>query len=315
MQMQKDACWSIFLSDDTRYADFVNGYVFRGAQVVTDDSIQERDTKVWLKILSGTKTKYLGKTRDMVRKVIFGVNFAIIGIENQETIDYAFPVRNMIYDAGEYEKQLKKIRKHVKKNSRGLIDGEYLYGFRKTDRLKPVVTFLLYSGEEPWQGPEGLWDMLDFTDISEQLKRLVQDYRINVVDIRRLEDTSVFHTDIKEVFDFIKYSNDKNKLKELVEGREYYRHMEEDAFETAVNYANAEELKIAKEKYGEGGKVNMCTAIQELMADSRNEGIEQGIQSCIVNMLMKNFTYEDIIEITGCSQETIDSVKRNLMQD
>jgi hypothetical protein len=73
---------------------------------------------------------------------------------------------------------------------------------------------------------------------------------------------------------------------ELVEGREYYRHMEEDAFETAVNYANAEELKIAKEKYGEGGKVNMCTAIQELMEDSRNEGIEhgieRGIQSCIV---------------------------------
>jgi hypothetical protein len=158
--------------------------------------------------------------------------------------------------------------------------------------------------------------MLDFTDISEQLKKLVQDYRINVVDIRRLEDTSVFHTDIKEVFDFIKCSNDKNKLIELVESREYYRHMEEDAFETAVNYANAEELKIAKEKYGEGGKVNMCTAIQELMADSRNEGIElgleRGLQTCILNMLIKNYNDEDICEIAGCNQEMIDRVRQSM---
>jgi hypothetical protein len=110
--------------------------------------------------------------------------------------------------------------------------------------------------------------------------------------------------DIKEVFDFIKCSNDKNKLIELVESREYYRHMEEDAFETVVNYANAEELKIAKEKYGEGGKVNMCTAIQELMADSRNEGIERGIDRSI-NALIETCqefdeSYEDTVSRIKC---------------
>ena len=41
------------------------------------------------------------------------------------------------------------------------------------------------------------------------------DYKINLVEIRKLEDTSVFKTDVRQVFDFIRCSNDKNALKKL----------------------------------------------------------------------------------------------------
>jgi hypothetical protein len=80
--------------------------------------------------------------------------------------------------------------------------------------------------------------------------------------------------------------------------------MEEDAFETAVNYASAEELKIAKEKYGEGGKVNMCTAIQELMADSRNEGIDRGELKNLVFLVSKKKTKNYTVEETADMLET-----------
>lgn len=46
---------------------------------------------------------------------------------------------------------------------------------------------------------------------------------------RKLKDTSVFKTDVRQVFDFIRCSEDKKKLKELVDGNEYYKNMEEDA--------------------------------------------------------------------------------------
>lgn len=66
------------------------------------------DTKVRLGGWKGLRRRQKRRKvlyRDLVRKTPFGVNFAIVGIENQEEIDYALPLRVLCYDAGEYEKQ------------------------------------------------------------------------------------------------------------------------------------------------------------------------------------------------------------------
>ena len=73
------------------------------------------------------------------------------------------------------------------------------------------------------------------------LKELVQDYKIKVVDIRRLADTSVFQTDVRQVFDFIRFAEKKKDLYELINNDSYYQNMEEDAFEVLVKYANIKE--------------------------------------------------------------------------
>lgn len=86
--------------------------------------------------------------------------------------------------------------------------------------MHPVVTFILYSGLGEWDGPESLHEMIDFTDIPENIIGMVPDYRINLVEIRKLIDTSVFKTDVRQVFDFIRHSEDKKALKNLVEGDE-----------------------------------------------------------------------------------------------
>jgi hypothetical protein len=200
----------------------------------------------------------------------------VVGVEGQETKDYAYPVREMLYDTEQYEKQLRKIRKAVRKDRGGLSGGEYLYGFRKSDRLKPVVTFLLYTGEEPWDKPLTLWDMLDFTDIPPSLAELVPNYRINVIDIRRLKNTDVFQTDVKEVFDYIRYSKDKEKLGKLVTENEYFQHMDEDAFDLVSSYLDADSIEIEKEDYRVEGGLNMCTAIKEMIEDGRLEGRQEG---------------------------------------
>ena len=97
--------------------------------VITDnytaEDLQEMDSQTIL----GKYYRRFGKNgrvhiRDMVRKVAFGVNFAIVGIESQEMVDYAMPLRCMVYDAGEYEKQADKIRRKLRK-SKGLSVGEY----------------------------------------------------------------------------------------------------------------------------------------------------------------------------------------------
>lgn len=132
----------------------------------------------------------------------------------QEEIDYSLVLRVMCYDAGKYEKQAAKIRKKVRRDGKGLSAGEYLYGFKKDSRLFPTVTFVLYYGEQEWDGARDLHGLLDFTDIPESLRKKVSNYQLHIVEVRRLKDTGMFRTDVKQVFDFIRYSRDKDKLKE-----------------------------------------------------------------------------------------------------
>lgn len=259
--MAQDIEWKGYLADNDRYADIINGVVCGGKQIITGGDLYELDAQG------------KNKARDILRKAAFGVNFAIIGIENQEIIDYSMPLRNMLYDAGEYEKQVAKIRKKVRKKNVGLKSGEYLYGFKKESRINPVVTFVLYSGEEEWDGAESLHDMIDFTDVPESIAEMVQDYRINLVEIRKIKDIGVFKTDVRQVFDFIRCSDDKEALKKLVECDNYYKNMNEDAYDIVAHYTKASELIEVKGYYcGKDGKVDMCKALKELIEDGREEG-------------------------------------------
>ena len=304
--MNKDIGWKGYLADNDRYADIINGICCNGRQMVAGSDLKELDTQTGFlrkPLFAGTNsskgTKNFKKSdrrikiRDTIRKAAFGVNFAIIGIENQEIIDYSMPLRIMSYDAGEYEKQAAKIRREIRKGHKGLSASEYLYGFAKENRLHPVITLIIYSGEDEWSGYESLHEMIDFTDIPETMINMVQDYRVNLVEIRKLTDTSVFQTDVRQVFDFIRCSGDKEALRNLVENNDAYKSMEEDAYDVVAQYTNATELIEAKDDYcGKDGKVDMCKALKELIEDGRaegreegrEEGIEQGLRALVLSL-------------------------------
>jgi len=316
--MEKDVSWKDFFRDDERYADVINGIGFGGRQLVKGVDLEEADTQT---IFGGLQERSFGasitggrrrmrriRTRDMLRKVAFGVSFAMIGLENQELVDYAMPLRCMVYDAGEYEKQTGKMRKILRKQ-KDLRAGEYLYGFGKDSKLCPVVTFILYGGREPWDGPRTLHEMLDIEGLPEEIRRLVADYPLHLVDIRRLRDTGVFKTDVKQVFDFIRCAEDKKELYKLVQGDKSFQCMEEDAYEVATNYAGAEELIKVKDEYrGKDGKMDMCQALKELLADERMEGV----RSVVIRMIQKGKDDEEIMELTGCSMEMLWETRQSM---
>ena len=321
--MGKDIGWKSFLSDDERYADVINGIGCKGEQVVSKDDLYEMDTQTGLsrsrdfvRRLTQLKKGHV-KIRDCLRKVAFGMNFAIIGIENQETMDYSIPLRNILYDVNAYEKQAAKIRKEVRKFHKELSAGEYLYGFRKNDRLYPAATFILYSGSKPWDGPKSLHEMLDFTDIPETLREMVADYKINLIEIRKLEDTSVFKTDVRQVFDFIRCSNDKNALKKLVETDDYYKNMEEDAFDVAVQYTNATELIEAKEYYEKEGVVDVCKALTDLIADGKQEGKQLGkdekLREQVEKKMKKGLSVSEIADMLEENEKTIEKIVKSVV--
>lgn len=283
--MEKDFYSSLFFSDNERYADIINGIGCDGIPFVKGKDLQELDTRVRHNSVYHRGMGRLGRRhghkkmlyRDLVRKTPFGINFAIVGIENQEEIDYALPLRAMCYDAGTYEKQAAGIRRQVRRNSKGLSAGEYLYGFPKTGRLYPTVTLILYYGEKEWDGAKDLHGLIDFTDIPDSLREKVSNYRIHVIEVRKLTDTDRFRTDVKQVFDFIRFSKDKKKLKELIEHDPAYAFLEEDAYDMVAGYAGEEEMFRIKDKYKKGGKIDMCQGLREWIEDERNEGRAEGM--------------------------------------
>ncbi len=297
--MDKDLCQIECLSDNERYADLINGLFFEGEQKVRESDLQELDSQSFLRMWFHKKSvKYRKLYRDMIKKVAFGVNFALIGLENQELVHYLMPLRTLEYDAAEYEKQATHIRKRVKQ-LKGLHNDEFLSGFRKTDRLRPCITIVLYYGGG-WNGPKTLHEIIDFNDIPEELKEYVNDYQLHIVEVARMENMDVFKTDLKQIFSFIKYAKNKQKLKELINSDPAYQNMEEDAYDMISACTNTARLVEVKKYHEKGGKVDMCQALDEMLADEREQGIEQGIEQTfsllVRKKVKKNKTLEQIAE-------------------
>ena len=129
------------------------------------------------------------------------------------------------------------------------------------------------------------------------MKELVQNFKTHIVEVRKLKDTSVFRTDIRQVFDVIRCSEEPDKLKELVTGDSAYQNMEEDAYDMIAAYTNVEELISMKEYHRKkGGKVDMCGAIAGLIEEGKIEGRLEGIKALIETCEEFNVSKEDTLE-------------------
>ena len=81
----------------------------------------------------------------------------LLGAEIQGSVHYAMPIKNGLYDFITYDNQLSEIagRNHQLHDSKDITlqGGEFLYGFRKSDKVKLVITATVYVGKELWDGP------------------------------------------------------------------------------------------------------------------------------------------------------------------
>lgn len=287
--MGKDLPLKTFFTDGRRFADLINGFCCAGEQRVRPEDLQELDTAECIvdanaaESAPATQKRKRELRRDIIRKVALGVNFAIIGVENQEEEDYSLPYRIMSYDASRYGKQVAAIKSNIKAAKKGedstdkrekLTPGEYMYDFKKDSKLHPIVTLVVYYGKREYGGATDLHGIIDFTDVPEQLKHMVQNYKVNLIDIRRYENFDMLHTDVKTVFELIRDSTDKEKweqkVKETIE-------LDKDALAVVAAYTNMKNVEELIEKYEtEGGSVDMCKAWDDRLEEGREEGVKQG---------------------------------------
>ena len=266
-----------FISDNEVFADVVNFLIFDGEQVVTPDSLVEMDsTSVAVPYGTDHSGTPVQKERDVIKnvtcKMYSDMVFAIVGIENQTNINYAMPVRNMLYDALTYTGQIKKANRSYQKEKVKLSSEEFLSHFKKDDKLIPVITLVINFSPDKWDAPVSLYDMIDFK--SDILKKFVQDYRINVIEPASLtkEQLKKFTTGFREVMECIKYSEDMYAMQQALAENDRFKNLDRKT-SNVMRYCS--KLKIDFEIDEE--EFDMCKAFEDYKDLGKNEGLEEGI--------------------------------------
>ena len=270
-----------YMKDPVIFADVFNKFLYHGKQVINPDNLIEMDsTEIVVPYGEGTAGVPEQKYRDVLKLMMTDGNVAycILGCEDQRTIHYAMPVKNMLYDAMQLARQVTKAAKSHRKKSGDTEDtgyeptsDEFLSGFYKTDRLIPVVTLVIYFGPDRWDGPLSLKEMYAAAD--DAIMQYVPDYKLNLVAPEQMTDEEIkeFKTSLKEVMLYIKYSKDKAKLQEVTQANKNFQNLDRQAAEV-INVTTNSKLKYPEGKE----KIDMCLALEEMQMDSKREGIREG---------------------------------------
>ena len=275
---EKNVVMNTYWSDNERFADIVNVALFQAKKLILADQLEEIDgcesTMVGEK---NRQKKGVQKYRDVVKKATDKVNFMILGIENQSDIHYAMPLKVMGYDYLGYDKQLRKLKaKHRKE--RDLSGAEFISGFSRTDKLLPICTLVIYSGEEPWIGPTRLSDILDLNDLPEEMRRVVADYPIHVVDMRRFKDSEKLQTDARLLFGVLQRQGSESEMQAYRKENAYaFKNVSEDTYEAIGALTHSEQfLELKETSKNEKGGYNMCKAFDDMEKSAERRGEKRG---------------------------------------
>ena len=203
-------------------------------------------------------------------------------------------MRGMLYDALSYADQVSEIRKNRKKDRTYGSPAEFLSGLNQTDQLFPIITIIFYYGEKEWDGKQELHGLMGIDrEDYKLLKKYVPNYKINLIDPRKLDELMCFQTELQIVFGMLKCRKSKEELLGYVEkNQEYFSSIDEESY-NALRVMLGSELGLKEKKVKTGG-IDMCKALDDLYQDGVKKGLEQGIEAFIADYREEGFSEEKI---------------------
>lgn len=280
----QDKLMTRYLSDPEHFADFINGTLFQGRQMLDAKTIiPVPQRKVEESVSLKGKPLLLDGTRDAVMKQDFNGIYSVFAVEAQTSTHYGMPVKNLAYDVTDYISQVRMFTKDNKHNKAYTTSAEFLSGMREDDKLTPVFTVVLYYGENRWDGPLTLREMFEIPPELKPFEQFLPEYRILLVQPELVESEN-FRGDWKTIFETLKCSDNGEKMEKYVKSHfREYREMEKDSEELLMSMLHEPELyqKIRKEiensqeEEEKEGSV-MCKAFDEMREKYRNIGHEEG---------------------------------------
>ena len=280
----KDVVTKDYMQLKDVFADVFNFFLHDGKPVIQSHQLKEKSTEIFdIRKHPSGKSQAVQRYRDLL--CILSMedpkqSYLLLGIENQTQVHYAMPIRNMLYDALQYRDQIKLITKQhrierqkaLDQQSESQTSAEFLSGFSKDDKLHPVITLVVYFGSEPWDGPRCVHEM--FADTAPELLAFVPNYPLHLIEPAALSDESLkkFQTNLREILTCIKYSNNKERLDEVMHDPRFNAVQ----YEAAVLLNEIIDLKLNIPDAQKGDAVNMCIAFDQIKENCKRQGLEEG---------------------------------------
>lgn len=226
-----------YMRENTVFADAFNFLLYDGENVIRPENLKELDTTELVVPFAVDNTdnrqaEAVQKYRDILKMTTVMTDdtaaYVLLGVESQTDVHYAMPVRNIIYDALQYGKQVTEISARNRKKG-NQTRKEFLSGFHKDDKLIPVITLVIHLGADKWDASMSLHEMMAVTD--KNLLKYIQDYRIKLIDPAQIDVTEMdkFQTSLREVLCYIKYSKDADKFTQYMKNNRRMEQLELNA--------------------------------------------------------------------------------------
>ena len=259
-----------------RFSDFFNAVLFDGKTVIRPEELEDLDTDESSILEHKNYAETLKASRDNIaickKSTRYGINFVMLGMESQEHIHYAMPMRVMGYDYGTYKKQYDDNAKKYK-NANGMSRDEYMSKMKKMDKFIPVITIVVYYGENPWDGALSLHEMLN---IPKEVEPFVNDYKMHLIEARKnnLKLHNINNIDLFNLLEIL--LNKDEKLKETKEKAIQYASEHDVDKSVIMTVAGAANCKMDYDMIAGKGSVDMCTVFEETRFEGRLEGRLEG---------------------------------------
>lgn len=265
-----------YMKKNSVFADAFNYFIYGGKQVIKPENLQELDTTEIAFPFGNGDEVAVQKFRDLLKAATLMLDgnaaYLILGVENESDVRYAEPVKTGLYDFLQYSKQVQQTagRHREAKDRRGHNDGEFLTGFYREDKLTPVITLVILFGSKRWDGPRTLQEMMSTQN--PDILKCVADYKINLIEPAAMgaDDLEKFHSSLRAVLGFIKYSNDGDELDAFLSGERELESLDVEAARVIKACTNTD-IEIDEK----AEVINVCKAVREMNEKAAEKAAEK----------------------------------------
>ncbi len=274
--MQKDISEKQLESLNDVFADIFNNLLFHGRKILLEDNLVALPTEAFTKNVDGSLRQGFRDIRKADKNL--GIFRIIYQVENQEAVDNTMPERVMGYEYASYEEQIKSFM------SQNSLTGNPAYAKRihSSQLLAPVVTLVLYWGQEKWSSPLRLYDMLHFPpDIRDSLLPYVADYPMNLIQVSHLTEEQLgrLTSDFGLLAEFAVSRRQPDKLRKLMhDNQRIIRHPEVflNALSTVAGTSRYREMQGHIAEHLSGQKEKEGITMWSIEEELENKGFVRG---------------------------------------
>lgn len=292
LETKPDPTLKDFFTENERFADLINVICFNGRDVIDSSNIERISNEESTLFEDEDVIRSFASYRDILIRYCKEGIIALIGLENQQRKDTLISLREYLYAAFNYNIQYRNYQRDCRKRLR--------MGMKtKKFELVPVITPVLYYGEDFWCGDYYLHELMP--NLPEEWKELINDWHTRVVDIKKIDKSLFRNKDNRDLFDGIvkvyECKGDISKLQHMKVSKDVAILISTiTGMKELVNVIRIEEREeidmcrsweIFKERVQREADEMAALKIAQSLDLGMKQGIEQGIEQGIKQGIQK----------------------------